>query len=49
MNFVGFILFTAIIGWVFIGRLDEPKYKYIVIGLIIANGIFWFSIVPRMT
>ena len=49
MNFVGFILFWVIIWWVFKGRLDEPKYKYIVIGLIIANGIFWFSIVPRMT
>ena len=49
MNFIGFILFTAIIGWVFHGRTEEPKYRYIIIGLIIVNGVFWFSIGPRMT
>ena len=49
MSFLGFILFTAIIGWVFKGITEDPKYRYTIIGLMLANGIFWFSIVPRIT
>ena len=47
-SIIAFIIFSLIIGWVFKGRTEEPKYRYIIIGLMIANGVFCFSIVPRL-